>query len=164
MGAISAELKDRWYRQIKIFSRPEKELYKIIAKLINRNTNNSIADDTDYRVDYIEPMEMFDPEAALRALKSALELNVTNIEDYIYRTNPEFRNLEEVNEFVTRNMDSRISVMTHMREYNMPSDPTQLGQDPELNGANGPKLVQNSFDNNSLEFNQQPNDPRGVTV
>ena len=158
----SNELKRHWSKQIKVFNEQEKALYRLIALLINKNTAETISTDTVYRVDYIEPVEIADPNEALTALKSGIELNITSIEDYIYKTQPEYETIEEVRSKIEEIMDSRIKVMTYLREHNMPSDPTQLGSDPEQNGANGPKLVQNAFDNNSIEYNNKPNDARGV--
>lgn len=165
--SVSEELRQRWYGQVSIFNYYEIKLLKVIANLLNKDVKGmNIPADTEYSINYVMPANFTSKMKQLEELEKGIELLETSIEEFLYVNNPEFRNMEEVKKYLEENKESRIEVITTLRELNEARNPAYPGNSPEANGAmgpvfrgekekemsgaNGPKIVPTAYDADAI--------------
>ncbi len=91
------------------------------------------------RVDFHDPRMPQDPGEELDVLDKGIRLGVDNVIRFSMRKYGFDR--KEAQEYVTWCVAVRAQMAQAMRALNIPGDPTQAGQDPAVNGAQGPRQV-----------------------
>ena len=142
LNAATKELAAVWNQSAEIFRRQEKILLSIVTELFNINLNRKYDPQQKVRIDYLEPAEQLQsPLDALKTLEMGVKQGVDNVEDFVALRFPDLTSDEEINDYLQACIDSRAKMVEKMRALNMPAETGNPGQDPEVNGANGPLLV-----------------------
>jgi hypothetical protein len=153
-GILTAnkELLAIWYGQSETYRRLERALNRVILATIGAYTIAKHDIDEEIPTDYLEPVAMLETSAeSLANLEKGIALGITKIEDYIALRNADLCDEDEIEEFIKANTESRARVNNLMREQNMSKNPTETpGDDPEINGANGPPAISPEMNPDSL--------------
>jgi hypothetical protein len=153
-GILTAnkELLAIWYGQSETYRRLERALNRVILATIGAYTIAKHDIDEEIATDYLEPVAMLETsKESLENLEKGIALGITKIEDYIALRNADLCDEDEIEEFIKANTESRARVNNLMREQNMSKNPTDApGDDPEINGANGPPAISPEMNPDSM--------------
>ena len=134
-AAASEELRNRWESQVKIFRGAEGRLLKLIFKILQME-DIWTGDIPEWRIDYMLPSPVLsDPQKNLDVLEKGIKLGVDSPAQFLLREQPDLRSEKEAWEVINKNIEDRAKLVKEMRALNMPADPTQVGNDPSVNGG-----------------------------
>ena len=133
-AAASEELRNRWEAQVKVFRGAEGKLLNLIFRILQQE-GIWRSDTPEWRIDYMLPSPVLsDPQKNLDVLEKGIKLGVDSPAQFLLREQPDLRSEKEAWEVINKNIEDRARLVKEMRALNMPADPTQVGNDPRVNG------------------------------
>lgn len=136
-----AALFERTAELVAVMRGVEQDYFEVLKLVSREHPVYELTSGSTLTVDYGLFAERTDRKAQLDILAQEIALGTGNvIDDDIRRRHPEVRTDDEAWEIYERNLEVRAKALNLMRQYQVPSDPTGIGQGAADNGALGPMV------------------------